>query len=168
MADETQTKEVRRERLADADRRPPGSPAEVGKLDTLKRTVVAADPTFATALSPPPPVADSRRAGDPKRRRRRADATRESVSSPALGLPYRRRSARKSAGVFRRTYLVMVDPGRVSGEGDVFVCGDDEDAKAQVHGAAARSRLGRRGDHRPSATSPPRVRPRLTSCSGCA
>jgi 8-hydroxy-5-deazaflavin:NADPH oxidoreductase len=30
-------------------------------------------------------------------------------------------------------HLVMVEPGRVSGEGDVFVCGDDEDAKAQLH-----------------------------------
>ena len=29
-------------------------------------------------------------------------------------------------------HLVMVDPGRVPGEHDVFVCGDDEGAKAQV------------------------------------
>jgi predicted dinucleotide-binding enzyme len=27
---------------------------------------------------------------------------------------------------------VMVDPARVPGDHDVFVCGDDEDAKAQV------------------------------------
>jgi len=38
MADETQAKETRRRRLADADQRPPGSPADVGKLATLKRT----------------------------------------------------------------------------------------------------------------------------------
>jgi 8-hydroxy-5-deazaflavin:NADPH oxidoreductase len=30
-------------------------------------------------------------------------------------------------------HLVMVDPGRVSGGGDVFVCGDNEEAKAQIH-----------------------------------
>ena len=38
MAEETQQKEARRGRLAEADRRPPGSPAGVGKLATLKRT----------------------------------------------------------------------------------------------------------------------------------
>ena len=38
MADDTQAKETRRRRLADADRQAPGSPADVGKFATLKRT----------------------------------------------------------------------------------------------------------------------------------
>ncbi len=65
-------------------------------------------------------------------------------------------------------HLVMVDPGRVSGEGDVFVCGDDEDAKAQVHGLLRGLGWADEAIVDLGATSPPPVRPRLTSCSGCA
>jgi predicted dinucleotide-binding enzyme len=57
--------------------------------------------------------------------------------------------------------LVMVDPGRVPGEHDVFVCGNDEDAKARRR-RCSRASSGGRSTSSTWTTSPPPARPRCT------
>ena len=63
-------------------------------------------------------------------------------------------------------HLVMTDPGRVPGDHDVFICGNDEGANRRLR-RCSRASAGRATRSSTSATSPQPGGPRCTCRCGC-